>query len=62
MTLGIVRRREASEAPRAQQLEPKPGAQQRIEELIELESLKDAGVISEAEFNRQRGRILAELV
>jgi hypothetical protein len=62
MSLGIIRRREAPEEPRAQQLGPKPGAQQRVEELIELESLKDVGVISEAEYNRQRGHILAELV
>jgi hypothetical protein len=62
MSLGIVRRREAPEEPRAQQLEPKPGAVERVQELTELESLKDAGVISEAEYNRQRGHILAELI
>jgi hypothetical protein len=62
MSLGIIRRREALGEPRAQQLEPKPGAADRVQELTELESLKDAGVISEAEYNRQRGQILAELI
>ena len=62
MTLGITRRREVSESLHARQLDPKPGAHQRISELIELEALRDVGVISEAEYNRQRGHILAELV
>jgi hypothetical protein len=62
MTLGSVRRREAPSEPHAQQLDPKPGAEQLIDELGQLQTLKEAGVISEAEYARQRARILSELV
>jgi hypothetical protein len=62
MTLGIERRRQAPSEPHAQQLDPKPGAEQLIDELGQLQTLKEAGVISEAEYARQRARILSELV
>ena len=62
MTFGITRRREVPESSNARLLDPKPGAHERIGVLIELEALRDVGIISEAEFNRQRGQILAELV
>jgi hypothetical protein len=71
VTLGILRRqppasdadaRGSAAAPAARELGPRPGAEQRIEELDELEALKEAGVLSEAEFNRQRNALLAGLV
>jgi hypothetical protein len=62
MTLGIVRRREAPPEPHAQELDPKPGAEQLIEELAQLATLKDAGVLSEGEYARQRAHVLSELV
>jgi hypothetical protein len=62
MTLGIVRRRGAPAEPHAQQLDPKPGAEQLIDELGQLQALKDAGVLSEAEYARQRAHIFSELV
>jgi hypothetical protein len=62
MTLGNVRRREAPPEPHAQQLDPKPGAEQLIDELGQLKTLKDAGVLSESEYARQRAQILSELV
>ena len=62
MTLGIVRRRGAPPEPHAQQLDPKPGAEQLIDELGQLQNLKDAGVLSESEYARQRAHILSELV
>jgi hypothetical protein len=56
MTLGIARRREAPpESPaethaetqaHAQELDPKPGAEQLIAELAQLATLKEAGVLS----------------
>ena len=48
--------------PAAQQLAPKPGAAELIAELDQLAELKDAGVLSEAEFARQRAEVLAGLV
>jgi hypothetical protein len=72
MTLGIARRREAPpESPaethaetqaHAQELDPKPGAEQLIAELAQLATLKEAGVLSEDEYLRQRTHILSELV
>ena len=48
--------------PTAQELDPRPGAAELIAELDELAELKDAGVLSESEFARQRAEILASLV
>jgi hypothetical protein len=62
MTLGITRRRAAPAEPHAQELDPKPGAEQLIEELSQLEALKESGVLSESEFARQRAHIFSELV
>jgi hypothetical protein len=62
MALGIARRQEAPAEPTARQLAPRPGAEELIGELDELASLKDAGVLSETEFIRQRAQILAGLV
>ena len=62
MTRGNVRRREAAPEPRAQQLDPKPDAEQLIDELAQLEALKDAGVLSPSEYARQRAQIFHGLV
>jgi beta-phosphoglucomutase-like phosphatase (HAD superfamily) len=62
MTLGIVRRREAPPEPHAQELDPKPGAAQLIEELAQLEALKEAGILSASQYMRQRAHIFSELV
>jgi hypothetical protein len=62
MALGIMRRQASPAEPTARQLAPRPGAEQLIGELDELASLKEAGVLSEAEFARQREQILAALV
>jgi beta-phosphoglucomutase-like phosphatase (HAD superfamily) len=62
MTLGIVRRREAPPEPHAQQLDPKPGAAELIDELAQLEALKEAGVLSASQYMRQRAQIFSELV
>jgi hypothetical protein len=62
MTLGIVRRREAPSEQYAQQLDPKPGAAQLVDELAQLEALQEAGVLSPSEYARQRAHIFSELV
>jgi hypothetical protein len=62
MTIGSMRRQPAPVTPAARQLAPRPGAEQLIADLGELEELKEHGVISEADFARQRSQILAELV
>jgi hypothetical protein len=62
MSRGKLRRREATPEPRAQQLDPKPDAEQLIDELAQLEALKDAGVLSPSEYARQRAQIFHGLV
>ncbi len=62
MTAGIVRRREQAPEPRARQLDPKPDAEELIDQLARLEALKDAGVLSASQYARQRARIFHGLV
>jgi hypothetical protein len=62
MALGIERRHEAPSEPHAQQLDPKPGAAQLVDELAQLEALKEAGVLSASQYASQRAHIFSELV
>lgn len=62
MTPRSGRRGEAAPEPRAPELDPKPDAQQLIDELAQLEALKEAGVVSASQYARQRAHIFRGLV
>ena len=55
------RPRPSSPRPQAPPVEAAPDSDELINKLKELANLKDQGILTEAEFNDQKAKILAEM-